>query len=352
MPSNEIYLIGEVGVDITLQSVIDSVSKTDTSKLLEVHIHSVGGSVYEGKAIYNYLKQLPQGCNTYAVGLVASIASVIMLAGKNKYRYSDNNVLIHLPSAVAEGTSVDFKVLASDLEKEEIKLAKIYESETNFTYAEAISLMREDRFMTNEEAVKFGLEIKPYKAVAKFDKEKQTIINTNKNDELMSTLKAKANLVMKAAKDFLGIKNKIVKSADEKELDFYELGEDDVIEVGAKAYYDGMDADGSFIMPDGETYVFVAGELMEILSEDETDTENKDEIIENLTKQLEAMTNKAVELDTQNKANLSIISNYKGKTSQPAPRTDKAPEAKNKDDKKATNASKAMAGFKTLNTIK
>lgn len=343
MQNNEIYLIGEVGEEITLQSVVDAVSKTDTSKPLDVHIHSVGGSVYEGKAIYNYLKQLPQGCNTYAVGLVASIASVIMLAGKNKYRYSDNNVLIHLPSAIAEGTSADFKIIASDLEEEEIKLAKIYESETNFTYAEAIALMREDRFMTNEEAVKFGLEIKPYKAVAKYNKEQS--INTNKNNFTMN--KKTESVLNKVAKFFSSFSNKLVSTADGKELDFYELADDAEIIVGAKAYYDGMDAEGDFIMPDGETYVFVAGELMDITpAVDPNANENKDEIIANLTEKLEAMTNKAIELDTQNKANVSIINTYKGKASQQAPASQRTPAAKqepiNKKEVSIDNAIKTL----------
>lgn len=300
---NDIYLIGEVGREITLQKVIDLVSKTDTSKKLNVHIHSEGGSVYEGIAIYNYLKNLPQGVETLAVGLVASIASIIMLAGKIKYAYSQNNVLIHLPSAVMEGNSSDFKAVAVELEELEMKLAKIYEVETNFTYNEAISLMREDRMMTDLEVEKFGLTIKPYKAVA--------IFNINKQEKKMNK---NTQQLINAAKNFLGFKNLLVLTADEKELDFYELADGAVIEVGAKAYFDGMDAEGDFVMKDGETYVFVAGELTEILPVVKAKEEDKDAIIAALEEQLLAMTNKAIELTETVKAKSSLISGFQAKS--------------------------------------
>lgn len=303
--NNDIYLIGEVGREITLKKVIDLVATTDNLKTLNVHIHSEGGSVYEGKAIYNYLKALPQGCDTFATGMVASIASIIMLAGKNKKVYSENSVLIHLPSATIEGNSSDFKAISLELEKEEIKLAKIYEAETNFTYDEAIALMREDRMMTSEEVVKFGLTIQPYKAVAKYKSTNNNFINMN----------AKTQKLINAAKSFLGFKNLIVFTADQMELDFYALEEGEVIEIGAKAFFDGADAEGEFVMADGETYVFVAGELTEIKPVEEVeDAEDKDSIIAALEEQLLAMTAKAVDLSNEVKAKESVILNFQAKS--------------------------------------
>jgi len=323
---NDIYLIGEVGREITLQKVIDLVAKTDNSKILNVHIHSEGGSVYEGVAIYNYFKQLPQGCDTFGIGLVASIASLIMLAGKKREAYALNNVLIHLPSYSIEGNADMLRQYASDLDAIEINMAKIYEAETNFTYDEAVALMREDRMMTNEEVVKFGLTIQPYKAVAKF--------NINKNENEMNK---KTQQLINAAKNFLGFKNLLVTTADEKELEFYELEEGAVIEVGVKAYFDGADADGEFLMKDGETYIFVAGELTEIKPvEDDPQPEDKDAIIAALEEQLAAMTNKAVELTETVKAKSTLIAGFQAK-SKTAPTVEKT--TTNKEETKSTNAS-------------
>jgi len=346
MHSNEIYLIGEVGVEITLQSVVDAVKNTDNSKILTVNIHSPGGSIYEGRAIYNYLKSLSQGVETVAVGMVASIASVIMLAGKKgqRYAYTQNNVLIHMPSVDAGGYAEDLMEALKVLKDEEIKIANIYASETNFSYDEAISLMKQDRMMTNQELEKFGLEIKEYIAVAKYN-------STNTNKKQMN--KRTEAILNKVAKLFGSFQNKLVTSADGKELDFYELADDAVVAVGDKAYYDGMDADGSFIMPDGETYVFIAGELTEIQSEDETDTNDEalaeaNATIALLTEQLESVSNKAVELDAQNKANLALIAGYKA-SSKAAPTSNKqAP--KNVEVEKTSKLSGAIANLNRQKT--
>lgn len=324
--NNDIYLIGEVGREITLKKVIELVATTDTSKPLNVHIHSEGGSVYEGVAIYNYLKNLSQGCDTFAVGLVASIASIIMLSGKNKTAYNLNNVLIHLPSYSIEGNADELRLYASDLDKIEVNIAKIYEAETNFTYDEAITLMREDRMMTSEEVVKFGLTIQPYKAVAKYKSTNTNYLNMNNRTQKL----------INAAKSFLGFKNLIVFTADQMELDFYELEEDGVIEVGAKAFFDGADAEGEFVMADGETYVFVAGELTEIKPvEKVVAIEDKDAIIAALEEQLSAMTAKAVDLSNEVKAKSNVILNFKAK-SKTAPTVEKT--TTNKEETKSTNA--------------
>lgn len=63
-------------------------------------------------------------------------------------------------------------------------------------------------------------------------------------------------------------KNKIMFTADEKELDFYELEDSATPKVGDKANYDGQPAEGEFTMANGETYVFSAGELTEIKEAD------------------------------------------------------------------------------------
>ena len=336
MHGNEIYLIGEVGVEITLQNVIDAVKKTNQSEKLTVNIHSNGGSIYEGRAIYNYLKSLPQEVETVAIGMVASIATIIMLAGNkgSRFAYAQNNVLIHMPSVEAWGYADDLKEAVKVLEDEEVKIANIYADETNFTYSEVIELMKQDRMMNYEEIQKFGLEIKEYKAVAKYEN------FTNKNENKMN--KKTETLLNKVAK-FLGtFQNKIVATADGKELDFAELEDDATIAIGDKATFDGTDAEGSFVMPEGETYVFVAGELTEIIPEEaEASADDKDAIIANLTEQLEALSNKAEDLALQNKAKDTVISNYKA-MSKPAP-ANSGVKPTNSEAKKVSNATNAVA---------
>ena len=99
----------------------------------------------------------------------------------------------------------------------------------------------------------------------------------------------------KIAAIFEGIKNKKVFDAEQREVDFYELEEDEPIEVGANATIDGEPADGSIVMENGDTYVFTAGVLSEIIEKDAEDpnaAEGENEV--------EALKAKIAELEVSN----------------------------------------------------
>jgi len=273
---NDIYLIGEIGWEVTLDSVIKSVEASDKTKPLDVHIHSGGGSVYDGLAIYNYFKGLDQEVNTISSGLVASIASIIFLAGKKENRKinSTDSFLIHLPMNFGGGTAEEIEKTAKELRDIEGKLADIYANETDLTKEEAIEQMKLDEMIDVNWLKEKGFisEIIEFKAVAKFNKNDNTM-NKDK-DELKKGL-SKIDKIF--AKLGLGPKAKLVTDASGKELDFPDVAEDATPVVGDKATVDGTAADGSFIMPsededkNGETWVFVAGEFTEILPpEDES----------------------------------------------------------------------------------
>lgn len=79
-------------------------------------------------------------------------------------------------------------------------------------------------------------------------------------------------------------KNKVVLTADQQELDFYELEDDATPQVGDKANFDGQPAEGEFTMANGEVYVFAEGELIEIK---EADSGGSAETIEEVATQVE-----------------------------------------------------------------
>ncbi len=77
------------------------------------------------------------------------------------------------------------------------------------------------------------------------------------------------------------IMNKVMQDATGIEIDFIDLPDDAVPKIGAEATIDGEPAQGEYVMPEGETYVFNAGVLSEIIEEDAAEevamlrTENK-----------------------------------------------------------------------------
>lgn len=274
---NDIWLIGEVGWEITLKTVTDAVDNSDKDKPLNVHIHSGGGSVYDGLAIYNYLKGLTQEVNTISGGLVASIASVMFLAGKKDTRKinATDSFLIHLPSNIGMGNAEDLEKAAEELRDVEQKLSTIYEAETDITADEALELMKKDEMMDVEFLKEKGFvsEIIEFKAVAKF----------NKNNDMSDTLTKKdaENLFDKFFNKFFPKKdpeNKIVQDANGKEIDFTDLADDDTPKVGDKAMVDGSKASGDFVMPNGDTWKFTDGALSEIVAADDDDDENLEDV--------------------------------------------------------------------------
>ena len=267
---NEIYLIGGVGDEITLQGTIEAVKNLNTTDPITFYIHSEGGSVFEGLAIYNYIKGLENDIITRTAGIVASIASIIFLAGAKRSVNENDSFLIHLPSTGSYGNAEDLEKTAEQLRDIEETLSKIYAKETKLTAKQALKLMGEGNFSDMDFLKENGFvdEIIKFKAVAKYEK-----FNTNKMNK--ETVTAVESLFTKFFNKHFGKdepKNKIVQDANGVEIEFFKLDKDAEIEIGAEAKIDDKKADGEYVMPDVGTYVFVNGLLDSIVVE-ETDLE-------------------------------------------------------------------------------
>lgn len=307
--------------------------KEAKGKDIKVRIRSFGGDVETGFTMYNelrrYAKDNKAKVTTLGEGQVASIATVIFLAGDERILTGHTEPFVHNAWTYSEGDSKTLVRVAAELEKCNNMIADHYALHTDLTRDEALELMNNDTSITAEEAVtiRFATSIEEVLrpvALKRFSTNNK--LNTMSNKTKRLTFYAKKTLGM--------VSNKLVVTADGKDLDFYELEDDAVIKVGDKAYYDGMDADGSFIMPDGETYVFIAGELQEIQSEDETDTNSAEDLAEAettivaLTEKVNELINTVSELQASNSAKDVLIAGYKA-SSKPAPNQAKeAPKAK------------------------
>ena len=314
--NNDIYLIGEVGWDITLETVLEQIKQSDPNEPLNVHIHSVGGQVYDGLAIYNVFKALPQKVNTISSGLVASIASIIFLAGDRKTRVINrtDSFLIHLPSGGSFGNAEDLERTAEELRNIESKIADICAAETDLTVDEAMDLMKEDKMIDVDFLLEKGFvnEIIEFKAVAKFDKNKDMSEQLTKK-ELTSQL----DTFWAKLKDFVNPKketastNKIVQDATGLEIEFINLSEADEVTTEQEARIDNAKASGDYVMPSGEIYKFENGILTTIEESKDESEELKNEIttLEGIVATLES---DKVELETQNtnlESNFEILNN-------------------------------------------
>jgi len=175
--SAEIHIydyIGEWGV--SARGFVSELKNIDAAQI-DLHINSPGGSVVDGVAIQNALKQHSAKVTTYIDGLAGSIASIIALAG-DEIQIADNAyVMIHNPASIVFGEAADMLKEAEVLNKMADGLAGDYSRKMGITVEEARALMDEETWYLGEEAVDAGFADSTYTgtpAVASFDAKRFT----------------------------------------------------------------------------------------------------------------------------------------------------------------------------------
>jgi len=126
---------------------------------IKFYINSPGGSVSSGLAIYDTMQYIKSDVSTICVGMAASMASVLLAAGKKGKRFilQNGEVMIHQVMGGAEGQASDIKIHAEHILKTKDKLNKILASHTGKKITEVEKDSDRDNFMSAEEAKKYGL---------------------------------------------------------------------------------------------------------------------------------------------------------------------------------------------------
>lgn len=290
-----IYLYGDIGKNedvgvngYTLQDVISMVSKLGEFDDLTVRVKSRGGSVQTGYDIFNYLRSLGKPVTTIADGEVASIATVIFLAGNKRVMSKGSYLIIHNPWVNIEGEA-DFLIeYAKSLKVTENDLINFYSAETGHTKEAIQPLMRDETKILAEEAVLLGFatEVESTEdAPLAFIGEKK--INKNMSDKNLTKAEAEKRfgklegMLNSLAKIFKGkAVSLILQDSNGVEIDFPDLEDGATPKLDDKATIDGAPASGEYVMPSGETYVFAEGVLTEIREASSGDDEPDGELEE------------------------------------------------------------------------
>lgn len=132
---------GKAKVLLAVCSEIVAKHKPD---ILHFLLSSNGGSVNAGIAIYNVLRALPTRIVMHNVGTIDSIATVIFLAGEERYAAKHSSFLFHgIMMNLSQGASLEkrkLKEILSGLEQDERKIAGIIASRCDLTEEEIGSL--------------------------------------------------------------------------------------------------------------------------------------------------------------------------------------------------------------------
>lgn len=120
---------------------------------IHLHIHSPGGNCFEGNMIYNLVAQCKRPVHVYVDGMAASMASIIMLAGKKIYMAENAFVMIHCPSSCIYGGADDMEKQAKLLRKLEGLFVKAYSQRTGKDEKEVAAWMLGDNWFDAKEAL-------------------------------------------------------------------------------------------------------------------------------------------------------------------------------------------------------
>ncbi len=124
---------------------------------IELHINSYGGSVKEGIAIYNQLKQ--KKCKeivAYVDGFAYSVASIIMQAADRRIMGLGTSLLIHNMWLSVAGNAKELRKAADDLDTLMESNRQIYMERVNITEDELIEMLDNEIYLTPEQAVEMG----------------------------------------------------------------------------------------------------------------------------------------------------------------------------------------------------
>ena len=129
---------------------------TDEYETIEVEINSGGGSVYAGSEIYTALKNHKGQVNVSIVGLAASAASVIAMAGKTVKMSPTAQFMVHNVSAQGKGDYRDMQHMADILKTANETIASAYILKTGKSKDEILAMMDKETWLTAEKAKEYG----------------------------------------------------------------------------------------------------------------------------------------------------------------------------------------------------
>ena len=131
----------------------------DSEKPISMYINCPGGMVYQGLAIYDTMQQVQPPVATYAVGVTASMGTVLLASGTKGYRFALPHATIHMHPAggSTQGYAPDVEIQYKELKRIEDLLHKLLSHHTGQTVEQIAADFDRDRFMSAEEAVEYGL---------------------------------------------------------------------------------------------------------------------------------------------------------------------------------------------------
>ena len=128
-------------------------------KDINLYIHSPGGQITSGLAIYDTMQLIRPDVATYAVGMTASMGTVLLCAGAAGKRYCMPNSTIHMHQALggARGQAADIEIQAREILRENDIIRGIFVKHTGQDDERIRRDFDRDFYMNPEQAKAYGM---------------------------------------------------------------------------------------------------------------------------------------------------------------------------------------------------
>jgi ATP-dependent Clp protease protease subunit len=133
--------------------------REDPDKDISLYIHSPGGVITAGMAIYDTMQLIRAEVSTICLGMAASMGTVLLCAGAKGKRYALPNSTIHIHQAIggAQGQAADVAIQAREIMRLQELIRDIFVKQTGQTVEKIVHDMDRDYFMTAQQAKEYGL---------------------------------------------------------------------------------------------------------------------------------------------------------------------------------------------------
>jgi len=159
---NSISILDPIGQDpwtgegVTAKRIAGALRAIGSDQDVVVNINSPGGDLFEGMAIYNLLRDHKGQVTVKVIGLAASAASIIAMAGDEIQVARAGFLMIHDTWVVAIGNRNDLREVADMLEPFDAAMADIYAARSGLDAEEVQKMMDAETWIGGASAVEQG----------------------------------------------------------------------------------------------------------------------------------------------------------------------------------------------------
>ncbi len=161
LKTRSIMLSGEINKE-SAEKIISQLlvlEADDSEKDIKIFINSPGGDVDAGYAIYDMVRFITPKVIMIGAGLVASAASLVLLAvpAERRVGLPNSTYLIHQPMSGMKGVATAIEIYSKQIDRLRNKLDKVIADATNKSIEEVKKDTERDHWLFSDEALDYGL---------------------------------------------------------------------------------------------------------------------------------------------------------------------------------------------------